>query len=65
MVLPRNVALVRVVADGRILVIVNERLNHDQEIAARVLAGVLSVSGEPYVLVTCTDVMAALHSAAA
>lgn len=64
MKLPRNVALVRVTVNGRHIVLINDKLNHDQELAARVAAALLG-NDAPYVLLTCTDVMAALHAAAA
>lgn len=50
--------------NGRHIVLINDKLNHDQELAARVAAALLG-NDAPYVLLTCTDVMAALHAAAA
>lgn len=64
MKLPRNVALVRFEVNGRHYVFVSDRLNHDQELAARVAAALLATT-QPYVLLTCADVMAALHAARA
>jgi len=62
--LPKNVALVRVTVNGRHYVLVSDRLSRDQELAARVIAALLG-SDAAYVLLTCTDVMAALHASAA
>lgn len=64
MLLPRNIAIVRVVVKGRVVVLVSDRLTHDQEVAARVAAALLAAD-HPYVMLTCTEVMAALHAAAA
>lgn len=62
--LPRNVALVRVTVNGRNYVVVSDKLSHDQELAARVAAALLGTM-QPYVLLTCSDVLAAMHAAAA
>jgi len=62
--LPKNVALVRFEVGGRSFVLVSPRLNHDQELAARVAAALLTQT-QPYVLLTCSDVLAAMHAAAA
>lgn len=61
--LPRNVALIRVKMRGHHLVLVSDRLTHDQELAARVMAAILSVNSA-YVLITCTDLLAAMSLAA-
>ena len=63
--LPRGVALVRVSVGEQRVVLVSDRLSHDQELAARVLACVLAIGGAPYVLLLMEDVLAAIHDAAA
>lgn len=62
--LPKNVALVRFEVRGRHYVIVSPNLTHDQELAARITAALLAQM-QPFVLLTCADVLAAMHVAAA
>ena len=46
------------------VVLVSERLSPDQALAARVLACALAQTST-YVLITCAELMAAMHDAAA
>lgn len=63
--LPRGIAIIRCQRGARCVVFVADRLNHDQELCARVYAAVLAATGERYVLITTTELFAAMHAAAA
>ena len=63
--LPKGIALVRVTTPYKKVVLSNGRLSRDQEMAARVLACALAAHGQPYVMVTCAELLALLHDAAA
>lgn len=62
--MPRGVALMSAVFDGERYILVSDRLTHDQEIAARVIAALHTLEGNRFVLVSTVEVMAALHAAA-
>lgn len=61
--LPNDIAIVRARQGSHRVVFVSDDLNHDQELAARVLVTVLA-AGQPYMLLMKTDILAALIAAA-
>lgn len=62
--LPRGVALVYARVEGRPVVIVSDRLSHDQEIVARAWAAFLAANAA-YVMLTYSDVLNAMRTIAA
>jgi hypothetical protein len=60
--LPKGVALVRIREHGQRVILVSDDLNRDQEVCARVLAAIIADT-TPFVLLTKTDVSAAMAAA--
>jgi hypothetical protein len=63
-ILPRGVALVRVVTKQGKVVLVSSTLNPTQQLAARVAACILAINGSPFVLIEMRDMLAVLNDAA-
>jgi hypothetical protein len=60
--LPRGVALVRVRDHEYKVVLVSDKLTHDEEVAGRLLAAIAAHS-RPFVLLTMKDISAAMAAA--
>jgi hypothetical protein len=59
--LPRGVALVRADIKGRTVVLVSDRLTPSQEKAARAFAEELCANGCPYISLSMTALLGAIH----
>lgn len=62
--LPKGIALVRVQSGDHRVLLLSETLSPDQELAARILAAVLAIDEQPYVMLRMVDVLAAMTAAA-
>ena len=62
MELPGGIGLVRVRERGEKVILVSDKLTHDEEVCGRVLAAIIADS-QPFVMLTIRDIASAMSAA--